>query len=458
MLIIGLVLACLILAALGGWQHLLVRRQRAKQAGLENRIAELKLAEDRLRERLAQAQRMEAVGVFAGSIIHNLNNLLAVILGHARLAAQGAPEESRCQDELNKVLKAGHLAGDLVKDLSDFFRQADLARKPTDLLPVVRDTVKLMRDILPRTIEIETDLEPCGPVLASATGVQQVLMNLCSNSVQAMLRSQGRISISLKEEEIGARQKALPQDLEPGSYVCLSVRDNGRGMDPATLDRITAAYYGDDPAAGQAGLGLATVCRILKHHHGVTIPSSSPGSGTTFTLYFPLIAWSVPAFSASQPVIEVPAVATASEPTVPATRVAAVAGPGARPEIRVLLVDDEEMVAAVMARGLRHLGFSVIKTTDSREALRKFQAGPEAYDVLVTDQIMPHMSGVRLAREIHALRPGLPIILTTGFRDSFHERQAREAGVHEFILKPCSHHDMADLITRLTLRAKEGEA
>ena len=457
-MITGLVCVCLILAALGGWQHLLLRRRRAQQAGLESRIRELKQAEDRLRERLAQAQRMEAVGVFAGSIIHNLNNLLAVILGHARLASQAAPEESKCQDELAKVLKAGHLAGDLVKDLSDFFRQADLARKPTDLLPIVRDTVKLMRDILPRSIEFETELEPCGPVLASATGVQQVLMNLCSNTVQAMLRSQGRISISLKEEEIQGRQKALPQDLEPGSYVCLSIRDNGRGMDPATLDRITTAYYGDDPAAGQAGLGLATVCRILKHHHGVTIPSSSLGAGTTFAIYFPLIAWSVPAFSASQPVIEVPPAAVIQEPVISGTRTATAARPRTPAGIPVLLGDDEEMVAAVMARGLRRLGFSVIKTTDSREALEKFQAGPDAYDVLVTDQIMPHMSGVRLAREIHALRPGLPIILTTGFRDSFHERQAREAGVHEFILKPCSHHDMANLISRLTLRAREGEA
>ena len=437
----------------------LTRRSLRKQRELKRELQARDTQLERLKVRLGQAHRMEAVGVFAGSIIHNLNNLLAVILGHARLAAQAAPEESRSRDEIAKVMKAGQVAGDLVRDLSDFYRQADLARRPIDLQPVVRDTLKLLRDIVPRSIEIVADLNPVGQVLASPTGVQQVLMNLCSNSVKAMLRSQGKLTITLQEDVVEHRQRAMPHDLEPGTYVRLSVQDDGRGMDRKTLDRIYATFYAEDSGAVRAGLGLATVCRILEHHDGVTIPRSAPGDGTTFNIYFPLIAWSVEA--AGEPAAvpleaQAPPAATAP-PAPPADGSGAVPAAAGSP-LRILLVDDEEMVADVMAQGLSRMGHQVTATTDARQALAWFTADPDTFDVVITDQIMPHMSGVRLTREIRALRPDLAVVLTTGFRDSFHEQQAREAGVREFILKPCSHRDLADLLARLTARRMEGKA
>jgi signal transduction histidine kinase/CheY-like chemotaxis protein len=407
---------------------------------------------------LVQARRMEAVGILAGSIVHNLNNLLAVILGHSRMALSETTPDSPLREELERVSKAGHMASDLVQEISDFYRQADQAHKPTDLVPVVRDTLKLLQDILPPTVEIRADLaERCGPVMASSTGVQQILMNLFSNSVSAIHRRQGIIEVSLKEERIEEWHRAIPQDLGPGSYVKLRVTDNGRGMDAETLDQIFNSYFSTAEDGRGMGIGLNTVHRILKDHDGVTIPHSSPGRGTSFDIYFPLIAWKVdtagpaPLTAEDLTVVPSPAGAQVFEPDpeeLPATNEGN--------QITVLLVDDQEMVAQVTSRGLQRQGFRVVTHTDSRRALDDFMQTPEVFDVVITDQIMPHMSGVRLTRKIHGIRPDIPVLLITGFRDSFNEQQARESGVSGFILKPTSHRDLADQIRRVMLRRLEG--
>jgi CheY-like chemotaxis protein len=403
-----------------------------------------------LEEQLDGARRMEAVGIMAGGIVHNLNNLLAVILGHARIASQDLPADSPPRLEVQRILQAGEMAGDLVGEISDFFRQADRARKPTDLGPVVRDTMKLIGDILPATVETRIDIEPCGPVLATTTGVQQVLMNLCSNAMHAMYRQRGTLTVTLGEVEVTEAVAGVPAELAPGRYVKLSIADDGRGMDQQTLDGVLSTNFHGTTSGGQSGIGLSTVSRILRDHDGVAVASSRVGQGTVFDLYFPLIAWEVVADPLVPPAPVEPRPAPATATAEPAS--------DARPAAAgtVLLVDDEEMVAQVLARGLRRLGYRVVTHTDSRTALADFAQTPEIFDVVVTDQIMPHMSGVRLTRRILKIRPDLPVILFTGFRDSFNEQQAREAGVSEFLLKPGSHRDLADLIKRLQKRRMAG--
>jgi signal transduction histidine kinase/ActR/RegA family two-component response regulator len=437
-------------------------RTRGAQRDLRARLEENEEARKLLVGELSQARRMEAVGILAGSIVNNLNNLLAVILGHVRIAGNDLPPGSASREELDRIAKAGHMASDLVREISDFYLQADQARKPTDLGPVVRDTLKLIRDILPSTIIIKSELNDCGPVLASVTGIQQVLMNLCSNSMHAMYRNSGTLEIILAEEMVTAERPAVPHQLEPGSYARLTVRDDGRGMDSGTLGRIFDSYFTGTQNGTKMGIGLSTVSRILEDNDGVTVVHSQVGEGTSFDLFFPLIAWKVE---------------ESTEPPAPLLRVVG-SRPGRRvgeafpepaphphppkpavttePAATVLFIDDEEMVAQVMSSGLQRQGFRVITHTDSRMALADFSQTPEIFDVVVTDQIMPHMSGVRLTRKIHEIRPDLPVILFTGFRDSFHEEQAREAGVVEFMLKPGSHRDLADLIRRLVRKKMSG--
>jgi signal transduction histidine kinase/CheY-like chemotaxis protein len=403
----------------------------------------------RLNEQLDGARRMEAVGIMAGGIVHNLNNLLAVILGHSRIASQDLPDTSPARLEIQRVLQAGEMAGDLVRDISDFYLQADRARKPIELAPVVRDTLKLIRDILPATVELKIELETTGPVLATPTGVQQVLMNLCSNAMQAMYRQRGTLEVTLAQEKVTEERPAVPENLVPGRYVRLTIKDDGRGMDKETLEGVLGANFSGSTNGTRAGIGLSTVSRILRDHDGVAAAKSRIGEGTVFDLYFPLIAWEV----ATDPVVSEPRVVY--HPHKPQEETQVVLADSAR---TLLLVDDEEMVAQVLARGLRRLGFRVITHTDSRTALADFAQTPEIFDAVVTDQIMPHMSGVRLAKRILKIRPDLPIILFTGFRDSFNEQQAREAGVTEFLLKPGSHRDLADLIKRLQKRKMAGRA
>ena len=448
------ILALVLLAAL----VLLVRHHRL---ACRDRLRKISLTQE---HQLKQAQRMEAVGILAGSIVHNLNNLLAVILGHARMARRNLAPVTAGEGDLEQIIKAGTVASELVQEISDFYRQADRTRKPTDLVPVVRDTLKFLRDILPPSVEIREDLETdCGLVLATATGVQQVLMNLCNNSLQAMYRDHGSIEVTLRREKVTEWHRAIPSDLEPGTYVKLTVRDNGRGMSRESLNRIFDSYFSKSLGSGGMGIGLSTVYRILKDHEGVSIPQGRVGHGASFDIYFPLIAWSASAdtLQAEAPLLfnlpkgmEHTGSAEQEQEAALGPVLEVVSGQSQRGH--VLLVDDEEMVSRVTSSGLTSLGFQVTVHTDARQALADFIEGPDVFDIVVTDQIMPHMSGVRLTKKIHGIRPHTPVILMTGFRDSFNELQAREAGIRDFILKPFSHRDLAKLLDRTLLRRMEG--
>ncbi len=469
--LLGLAILCLVLVGALVFGARFLRRARRELIQSQQTI-------DHLEERLKQAQRMEAVGILAGSIVHNLNNLLAVILGHARIARRETPEDSGKREDITQIIKAGTVASEMVREISDFYRQADQARKPTDLVPIVRDTLKFLRDIVPPNIEIREDLDPkCGLVLATATGVQQVLMNLCSNSMQAMFRDQGLIEVTLHREEVVDPQRAIPRDLDPGTYIKLTVRDNGRGLSRKSLDRIFESYFSGNRKRGGMGIGLSTVARILKDHDGFSVPQGRVGHGASFDIYFPMIAWSIAAPATGprpnltvldgsqdlpdplEEVADVPVPAAAPADAAREVEIPSL-GPAERIEDRgrVLLVDDEEMVLRVTAAGLKKLGFEVSAHTDVRLALADFLEAPDRFDVVVTDQIMPHMSGIRLTRKIHGLRPQTPVLLITGFRDSFNEQQAREAGVRDFILKPFSHRDLAQLLDRILLRRMEGSS
>jgi signal transduction histidine kinase/ActR/RegA family two-component response regulator len=417
-------------------------RRRQHQSGLETEA-------ERLRDQLQRAQAMEAVGILAGSIVHNLNNLLTAILGHCRLAIDDLDPDHPAQRNLEQVMRAGEAAGALTREILDFELRAEQERQPQRLQAIVLETVKLLRDILPQTVEIRTRLDQCcGPVLASSPQLQQLLLSLCSNAYHAMASYRGTISISLEDAQIEQTRDAVPQPLEPGDYVRLSVQDDGRGMDAPTLTRIFEPYFsGREPRRG-AGLGLTTVKRILAAHEGAAIPQSQPGQGTRIDIYFPLIAREVRPVSVS-----VQAADATPQSAPPALRPDQSGGeqtarraPGH--PVRVLLVDDEEMVADMLQMGLERLGYQVTTRAGGPQGLAAFVESPDSYDVVVSDQIMRGLTGMRLAREIHALQPSLPVILVTGFRDSVEDDRAGAAGVVEVLEKPLSHRDVAAAIER----------
>jgi len=429
MVVLGLGLICclLIIGMIWLWQG---RSKAQRQA----RAVEIQFRHQA--DQLCQAQKMEAVGILAGSVSHNFNNLLSIIIGQSELIMDDVPKNSETHRDLQRVVDASHMASDLIKELSTFYSQADQQRRPVRLQSAVHDVLKLLRDILPATVQVDEHIDPeCGPVLANSTQVQHVLMNLCSNAYRTMQRQSGVIEVGLQEVQVEETIRAVPAELGPGSYVKLTVQDDGHGLDQATLERIFEPYFASGSNDTAQKLGLNTVYRILERHGSVTIPHSVPGQGTRFDIYFPLIAWSVEDEEDEVAVL-----------------------PSHHGKGNVLFVDDEPMVARVGKAGLEKLGYRVTAHTDAREALDAFQAAPDSFDVVITDQIMRHMSGIRLARELLTIRPKLPIILATGFRESFNEEQARELGIREFVVKPLSHFELARVIEGVLLRKMIQEA
>ena len=412
------------------------------------RIEDLEAEAERLRDHLQRVQAMEALGILAGSIVHNLNNLMTAILGHARLAMDDLDPQHPVQRNLAQISRAGDAAGALTREILDFERRAEQERQPLRLQGVVKETLTLLRDILPETVEIRPRLDQsCGPVLASPPQVQQLLLSLCSNAYHAMPRYRGVISITLEEAYLERTREAVPQPLGPGDYVRLTVQDDGAGMDAETLARVFEPYFsGREPRRG-AGLGLTTVKRILAAHDGGAIPQSQPGQGTRIEIYFPIIAREVP--RAHRP-LDAPAAGTDGPSPGVRSRVAdrGVAGPQRPSAIRVLLVDDEELVASMLRTGLERLGFRVTTRAGGPQGLAAFVEEPDAFDVVVSDQIMRGLTGLRLAQEVHTLRPAVPVILVTGFRGSVEPDRAAAAGVLEVLEKPFGPGDLATAIER----------
>ncbi len=376
-------------------------------------------AQKRMELQLRQAQKLEAIGTLAGGIAHDFNNILAVIMGYAEIAAMDIPAHSRARDNLSQLLKASHRARDLVQQILAFSRQADQERKPMYLGPVVKETLKLIRASLPSSIRIrqriETDIRP---VEADPTQVHQVMMNLCANAAHAMAESGGVLEVVLAGVELDGTPGGRHAPLAPGRYLKLSVGDTGHGMGPETMDRIFDPYFTTKKKGEGTGLGLAVVDGIVKGHGGAILVESEPGKGSRFHVFLPAIQ----KLTGS---LEEPA---ETDP---------------RGTEHVLLVDDEPGLAEIGGKLLEQLGYRVTTRTGSIEALDLFRAQPERFDLVITDMTMPHMTGDRLAREMMRLRPGLPVILCTGFSRTMSAERAAELGIGAFLMKPVVRRDLA---------------
>jgi PAS domain S-box-containing protein len=375
-----------------------------------------------LEARLLQAQKMEAIGTLAGGIAHDFNNILAAILGYTELVADGLPESGEARENLDQVLKAGERARELVKQILTFSRQSEQERRPVRLATVVGEVLRLLRSSLPTTIEIRRDLASGdGVVLADPTQVHQVLMNLCTNAAQAMEPGGGWLTVSLASREVGRGEAAEHRDVPAGAYQVLSVADTGRGMSPTELAKIFEPYYTTKPAGEGTGLGLAVVHGIVRAHGGWLQVDSAPGRGSTFRVYLP---------EAGEEAREEPHTLH----NLP------------RGEERVLLVDDEKALVELGRQTLERLGYTVDTFTNSQEALAALQRRPADFDVVITDQTMPRLTGLELAAAAREIKPGLPVLLCTGFSRTVDDRSVRQAGVRQVLMKPLVARDLAQAV------------
>jgi len=387
-------------------------------------ITERKRAEQErrmLEARLQRAEKMEAIGTLAGGIAHDFNNILMATIGFTELARIEETPEAR-NECLAQVMVACKRAKDLVNQILTFSRMQETEKQPVQITPVIKEGIKLLRSSIPSTIEIREAIENKPTVvIADPTQIHQVLMNLCTNSAYAMRQSGGVLQISLKQEEIGKGAAPAPHGLAPGRYAKLTVSDTGQGIDEASLDRIFDPFYTTKRQGEGTGLGLSVVYGIVKGSGGSVEATSKPGQGTTITVYLPLTAPSRETAARDEPEIS-----GGTE--------------------RILFVDDEAMLADIAGRVLRSLGYRVTTRTSSVEALELFRARHGDFDLVITDMTMPNMTGADLARQMLAIRPGLPVILCTGYSEIMSAEQARQAGIRGYVMKPLTRREIAKAV------------
>lgn len=390
---------------------------------LENMVEERTQTLAKYERQLQQVLKIQAIGTLAGGIAHDFNNILFPIVGYTELTLDEVPEDSVAHNNLEEILKAANRAKELVKQILTFSRQSGQERKPVHVQQVIKEALKLLRASIPASIEIVHDIdENCAPVMGDTTQIHQVIMNLCTNAYQAMQDKGGKLEVILKEIYVGYDQTTQKIGMQPGNHVQLLVKDEGCGMDASVLERIFEPYYTTKEQGKGTGLGLSVIHGIIKNHRGDITATSSPGKGTLFTVYLP--------------VIEEGDVQTEIEPLNGAEK----------GNERILLVDDEEQIVSMERKMLENLGYKVTARTDSIEALKEFSKKPQDFDLVITDMTMPHMSGDELAQKLLDVKPDIPVILCTGFNEDITEEKALEMGIQKFVMKPVIKNDLATTI------------
>ncbi|MBA4368625.1 MAG: hybrid sensor histidine kinase/response regulator [Desulfobacterium sp.] len=378
-----------------------------------------------LEKQMIQAQKMEAIGTLAGGIAHDFNNILFSIMGMSQLLMEDLPAGS---PEYNKVVlihKAGERAGNLVSQILSFSRQKEHKKMPVRIQIILKEALKLARATIPSNIEITQSIQKdCGLVMADLTNLHQIAMNLITNAFHAVENTGGIISIQLQQTILTGDDLA-DTTLAPGKYALLSVSDTGHGISPEVMEKIFEPYFTTKEQGKGTGLGLSVVFGIVKEHGGVIRVTSEVGKGSTFNIYLPLLENVEAAVFTEKAVVNKGGVE------------------------RILLVDDEEPVVQVVKQMLERFGYQVKEQSDSMEALQTFKTDPNAFDLVISDMMMPKMTGDQLARELIAVKPGLPVILCTGYNEKFNKLSSEVSGVKGFLIKPIAQLELAALVRKV---------
>ncbi|OPY67580.1 MAG: Blue-light-activated protein [Syntrophorhabdaceae bacterium PtaU1.Bin034] len=387
----------------------------------------LNVEEDResLEAQLRRAQKLESIGILAGGIAHDFNNILAAIIGFSDMAREKVPPGDRIKRHLDRIYEAGLRGRDLVKRVLTFARQAEQEKKPLLMSSTIKETIKLLRATVPSTIDIHFDIKTeSGLVLADPVQIQQLVMNLCTNAIYAMREKGGKLTIHLSDFSFDDISQPPVARMNPGNYIKLSVADTGPGIPPDIMEKIFDPFFTTKNPGEGTGLGLSVVHGILESHGGVMIVSSEPGKETVFTAYLPKY-------------VEQSRKNEAAESVIPS---------GSE---RVLFVDDEETLAELGQELLTDLGYQVVCKTNGREALALFRIDPDRFDVIITDQTMPEMTGIELAKEIAASGFVTPVILCTGHSQMVDAEAARAAGIRSFVMKPLTKREIAKTVRQV---------
>jgi signal transduction histidine kinase/ActR/RegA family two-component response regulator len=397
---------------LGGLYGLALQRHRMEQE------------REKLQNQLLRVQKLEAVGTLARGIAHDFNNILGAILGHSQMIPERLKSGQDVAENAEQISKACLRARDLVRQILSFSRNGNPERRPINIGHVVKEALRLVQSSVSGFIDVRylipADIDPA---MADPSQIHQVVMNLCTNARDAMEEKGGTLEVSLAQVDLKGTDAGGFPNLLPGRYARLLVRDTGDGMDKATLAQIFDPFFTTKEVGKGTGLGLAVVHGIVKSHGGGIAVSSAPGQGSTFSIMLPLMEKSAdPDDEPREPVVK---------------------GSG-----RVLIVDDEKGLAQIVERMLVYLGYQAVSRTCPQEALDLIKKDPRAFDLLLTDLTMPVMTGERLAGEVRAIRPDLPVIICTGYGEQTVQLKLTRFGDAQVLLKPVEMRDLAAALRR----------
>ena len=396
---------------------------RAGYVGTITDVTSLKHAEEEQRKaeaHLRHAQKMETLGTLAGGIAHDFNNILTGTFGFVDLARLELPEAHRAHAWLDRISASSQRARDLVRQILTFSRKQEGKRSPQRLHIVVAEALRLLQSTIPPIIELEARISPEAPaVLADATQIHQIVVNLCTNAWHAMPPGGGRITVTLEAWTVDAAQAANHPELHPGPHVRLAVTDNGSGMDAQTLEHIFEPFFTTKATGSGTGLGLAVVHGIVKLHTGAITVRSAVGTGTTFELFFPAFDGDVTA--------------------VPFASAQIPRGAGER----VMLVDDDAVSGFAIEKLIETLNYSVKRFNRPEEALATFATAPEVWDLVVSDLAMPGMNGDELVGRMLRIRPDLPVVIVTGFIETARQQLLEKTHARAVLHKPVVRHELA---------------
>jgi PAS domain S-box-containing protein len=396
-------------------------------------VTEHRRAEDTLHQHermLRQAQKMEAIGTLAGGIAHDFNNILTPIIGYTEMAMLTAGPNDPIQPNLEEVLKASHRAKELVKQILTFSRQTEHEVKPIRLIPLVKEVMQLLRGSVPPSIELRPQIQIDRDIVkADPTQIHQVIMNLCTNSLHAMKDKGGILEVGMRPVNVDSRTRGALARLRFGAYLEIYIRDTGHGMDRAVMDRIFEPFFTTKRSGEGTGMGLSVVHGIISSLQGIITVESEVGKGTTFHLFLPLI-------------------------TEAAEQIASSNDPLPRGSESIMFVDDEPGIVAMATQMLPALGYQVTTANRAKDALAIFKQEPKRFDLIITDQIMPGMTGMEMVREMHAIRRDIPTLLCTGFSKTVSDQDLLAEGIHEILMKPIVLRQIADAIRNALDAAK----
>jgi len=416
------------------WVSINARLNRSKDQEplIEGTVEDIS-ARKNLELQLLHSQKLDAIGTMAGGIAHDFNNILGIIIGYAEIIkSRKLPVSHEARADLGQVLQAALRARDLVKQILSFSRQEEQSLRVIQISPLVKEAARMLRATLPATIRIRSSIQADKEmILGDPTQIYQVLINLCTNAAYAMRDTVGTLSIDLMTVVLAPAEILPHPDLHPGAYQRLSIGDTGEGIDPAILGRIFDPFFTTKAVQVGSGLGLSVVHGIAKAHRGAVTVESEPGKGATFHVYFPVVQQG------------------ADETEVPPSEVA-LQGQG-----RILLVDDEQLLAELTAERLTNAGYGVTAMTNPLEAVCWFSRHAAEVDLVISDQTMPGMTGLKMIEEIRKLKPDIPVILCTGYSESVTREALRKAGIR-LVMKPVLIRDLVEAIQALLPEGSNG--